>query len=132
MTLKERYKMLLPYIQSNVVPILIDFISSSEIDGAVVLPANIDTKELNGHYEGTDFVPPTWLNKILNTNNRKLLVIDNIDKISKNEQLKFCELLKYRKVSTFHLPDSCTIIITANEIDKDKINEELFSLVAII
>ena len=58
------------------------------------------------------------------------LVIDKIDTISKEEQLKFCELLEYRKISTFNLPESCVIIVTANEINKDKINEEIFSLVA--
>ena len=128
--MKERYKMLLSYIKSNVAPILVDFISSNEITGAVVLPANIDRRELNCHYDGLDFVPPNWLKEIINSNDRKVLVIDNIDTISKNEQLKFCELLKYRKISTFNLPDSCTIIITANEINSDNINEEVFSLVA--
>ena len=50
--------------------------------------------------------------------------------IAKEEQLKFCELLEHRKISTFELPKSCVIIVTANEINKDKINEEIFSLVA--
>ena len=58
------------------------------------------------------------------------IVIDKIDSISKGEQLKFCELLEHRKISTFELPKSCVIIVTANEINKDKISEEIFSLVA--
>lgn len=122
--------MLLSYIKANVAPILVDFISGSDLNGAVVLPANIDVKELNGHYEETEFVAPKWFNNITNTNKNKLLVIDKIDTISKEEQLKFCELLKYRKISTFELPKNCLIIITANKINKDKINEEIFSLVA--
>ena len=69
-------------------------------------------------------------NDITNTNEIKLLVIDKIDTISKEEQLKFCELLEYRKISTFELPKNCVIIVTANEINKDKISEEVFSLVA--
>ena len=66
------------------------------------------------------------------TNANRILVIDKIDTISKEEQLKFCELLEHRKISTFNLPDNCTIIVTANEINKDKINEEIFSLAALI
>lgn len=69
-------------------------------------------------------------NEILSTNESKFLVIDKIDTILKEEQLKFCELLEYRKISTFELPKNCVIIVTANEINKDKINEEIFSLVA--
>ena len=128
--MKNKKEMLLSYIKSNVAPILVDFISGQDLKGAVVLPANIDAKELNGHYDGADFMPPKWLNEILSTNVSKILVIDEIDTISKEEQLKFCELLEYRKISTFNLPKSCVIIVTANKINKDKINEEIFSLVA--
>ena len=130
--MQDKKEMLLSYIKSNVAPILVDFISGKDLNNAVVLPADIDLKELNGHYDGTDFMPPKWLNEILSTNASKILIIDKIDTISQEEQLKFCELLKYRKISTFELPESCVIIVTANEIKKDKINEEILSLVALI
>ena len=128
--MEDKKEMLLSYIKANVAPILVDFISSKDLNEAVLLPANIDAKELNGYYDGTDFMPPKWLNEILSTNESKFLVIDKIDTILKEEQLKFCELLEYRKISTFELPKNCVIIVTANEINKDKINEEIFSLVA--
>ena len=128
--MKDKMEMLLSYIEANVTPILVDFISSNDINGAVILPANIDVKELNGHYEESEFVSPKWFNDIANTNKINLLVIDKIDTISKEEQLKFCELLEYRKISTFELPKNCVIIVTANEINEDKINEEILSLVA--
>ena len=140
--MEDKKEMLLSYIKANVAPVLVDFISGKDLNGAVVLPANIDVKELNGHYEESEFVSPKWFNDITNTNEIKLLVIDKIDTISKEEQLKFCELkmssagatekelLEYRKISTFELPKNCVIIVTANEINKDKISEEVFSLVA--
>ena len=128
--MEDKKEMLLSYINANVAPVLVDFISGSDLSGAVVLPANIDVKELNGHYEESEFVAPKWFKDIIDTNDNKVLVIDKIDTISKEEQLKFCELLEYRKISTFNLPESCVIIVTANEINKDKINEEIFSLVA--
>ena len=128
--MENRKEMLLSYVKANVAPILIDFMSFNEMDIAVVLPATIDVKDLNGHYDGADFVPPKWLNEILNTNASRILVIDKIDSISKEEQLKFCELLEHRKISTFELPKSCVIIVTANKINKNKISEEIFSLVA--
>jgi hypothetical protein len=128
--MEDKKEMLLSYIKANVAPVLVDFISSKDLNEAVVLPANIDAKELNGYYDGTNFMPPKWLNEILSTKESKFLVIDKIDTILKEEQLKFCELLEYRKISTFELPKNCVIIVTANEINKDKINEEIFSLVA--
>ena len=128
--MENRKEMLLSYVKANVAPILIDFMSFKEMDIAVVLPATIDVKDLNGHYDGENFMPPKWLDEILSTNDSRILIIDKIDTISKEEQLKFCELLEYRKISTFELPKNCVIIVTADEINKDKINEEIFSLVA--
>ncbi len=128
--MEDKKEMLLSYIKANVAPILVDFITGNDLKDAVILPANVDVKELNGHYDGIDFMPPKWLNEIISTNASRILVIDKIDSISKKEQLKFCELLEHRKISTFELPKSCIIIVTANEINKDKISEEIFSLVA--
>ena len=128
--MENKKEILLSYIKANVAPILVDFISGKDFNGAVVLPANVDVKELNGHYDGTDFIPPKWLNEILSTNASRILVIDKIDSISKEEQLKFCELLEHRKISTFELPKNCVILVTANEINKEKISEKIFSLVA--
>lgn len=128
--MKDKKEMLLSYIKANVAPILVDFIDGKDLNEAVVLPSNIDVKELNGHYESTEFNPPEWLKKIETTSTPTILVIDKIDSIPKDEQLKFVEILKYRQVSTFELPKNTVIVVTANEINKDKINEEILSLVA--
>lgn len=128
--MENKKEIFLSYIKANVAPILVDFMSGKDLPDATILSSDIDIKELNGHYEGENFVPPKWLNEILNSNTSKILVIDKIDTISKEEQMKFIEILKYRKVSTFELPKNCIIIVTANEISKDKINEEILSLVA--
>lgn len=130
--MQEKKEMLLTYLKSNVAPVLVDFLPINDFDFAVTIPANIDIKELNGYYEGLDFIPPKWLNEILSSTKNKMLVIDKIDTISKEEQLKFVELLKYRKILTFELPKDCLIIITANEINTEKISNEIYSLVACI
>ena len=127
--MENKKELLMSYIKANVAPILVNFISSKDIPDAIVISANTDTNELNGYYEGTDYMPPKWYDELVN-NNFKVLVIDLIDTINKEEQLKFVEILKYRKVSTFELPKDCVIIVTANEINKDKISEEIYSLVA--
>ena len=127
--MENKRELLLSYIKSNVAPILVDFLSGNDIKNAVILPANIDSKELNGHYDGVDFLPLKWMSEILGTNASKILIIDKIDSVSKEEQLKFCELLEHRKISTFSLPENCVILVTANEVNKNKISEEIYSLV---
>ena len=130
--MNNRSEMLKEYLKANTVPVLVDYVFGEDLYDAVVIPANIDPKELNGHYEGENFVPPEWYSKCADTIEGDILIIDRIDTISKEEQLKFVELLEYRKISTFELPSNTVIIVTANEINKDTINEEIFSLVAVI
>lgn len=128
--MESKKELLMSYIRASISPILVDFITSANIRGAVTIPADIDIKELNGHYDDKEFLPPKWFTLIENISTPKALVIEGIDSISKEEQLKFCELLEYRKISTFELPKNIVIIVTAKEINKDKISEEIYSLVA--
>ena len=128
--MENKKELLMSYIKANVAPILVNFISGKDIPGAIVVSADVDAKELNGHYDGADYMPPKWYNELVTINNSKVLVIDLIDSINKEEQLKFIELLEHRKISTFELPKDCVIIVTAKEVNKDKISEEIYSLVA--
>lgn len=128
--MENKKELLMSYIKANVAPILVNFISGKDIPGAIVISADVDAKELNGHYDGADYMPPKWYNELVTNNNSKVLVIDLIDSINKEEQLKFIELLEYRKISTFELPKDCVIIVTAKEVNRDKISEEIYSLVA--
>ena len=128
--MENKKELLMSYIKANVAPILVNFISGKDIPRAIVISADVDAKELNGHYDGADYMPPKWYNELVTNNNSKVLVIDLIDSINKEEQLKFIELLEYRKISTFELPKDCVIIVTTKEVNKDKISEEIYSLVA--
>lgn len=123
-------ELLMSYIKSNVAPILVDFIDGNNIPNSVVLPANLEISELNGHYDNIEFHPPEWLNKLKKSNTPTILVIDKIDSIPPIEQTKFVEILKYRQVSTFELPKNTVIVVTAKEINENTINEEIYSLVA--
>lgn len=126
---KDRLKMLSEYIKSGISPILFENIPTSILENAIVLEANCNKSELNGHYEGINFVAPTWYNE-LKKSLTKILVINNINDINKEEQTKFIELLKYKKISTFDLPKNCIIVVTSNNLKEKPINEEVYSLMA--
>ena len=127
---ETKRELLKSYIRSNVAPILVDFIDGNSIPNRVVLSANCEMTELNGHYDNTEFNPPKWLTELNDSKLPTILVIDNIDSIPKNEQTKFVEILKYRQVATFELPKNTVIVVTAKEINENTINEEIYSLVA--
>ena len=117
----DKMNMLENYILVNVAPVLIDFSSNINTTKSVIIPANCEVKELNGHYEGEDFLAPKWYYDLTNTNEAKIIIIKDIDSISKEEQLKFKELLEYRQVSTFKIPENTRIILTATNISKETI-----------
>lgn len=135
MSKDKKIEMLNEYIKMNIAPILLEDVPSSVFAGdAVIIPSNIDVSLLNGHYDGIDFIPPEWyikLNQKQNFNNN-ILVIDDISSIPKNEQTKFYEILKYRKIGTFDLPKNCVIIITCKHEYISLIDNQILSLVACI
>lgn len=122
----DKSQLLKEYININVGPILVE---SFDLDilSSCVIPSNISEDELYGYYEGESYISPNWYQSLVN-NNYKLIIIDGIDNISKEEQLKFFELLKYKKVSIFDVPEDCSIVLTAKNINRDTINEKIFSL----
>lgn len=126
MTDNSKWEFLKNYIKANVAPILVENISKDVFaDQAVIIESTIDKSLLNGHYEGTEYLPPEWFSKL---NEKNLLVINQLSSIPKLDQKKFIELLKYRKISTFDLPENCVIVITCEA--SSMINEEVYSLVA--
>lgn len=129
---KKRLNLLENYIRSGVSPLLVQNILSDSFDNSVIIKSNIDISELNGHYENTDFCPPLWYKELLDKSkmDTTVLVIENINEIKLEEQTKFIEILKYKKVSTFELPKNCLIIVTYSDLTANKINEEIFSLLA--
>lgn len=116
----------------NEYPILVEDISNELFENSVILNNDCDISLLNGHYEGVNFVAPDWYNILTEKckDGLTLLIINGINNIDREEQLKFVEILKYRKISTFDLPKNCSIIVTAYDLENKPIAEEIYSLVA--
>lgn len=125
----ERMEMLEGLLKSGVSPILLENFPASIFKDSVILEATCNNEDLTGHYEGISYCPPEWYNKLVNLD-EKILVLSNINKIPALEQKKFGEILKYKKVSTFDLPKNTIILVTANNLEENKINEEIYSLMA--
>ncbi len=116
----------------NEYPILVEDIPNELFENSVILNNDCDISLLNGHYEGVNFVAPDWYNILTEKckDGLTLLIINGINNIDREEQLKFVEILKYRKISTFDLPKNCSIIVTAYDLENKPIAEEIYSLVA--
>lgn len=127
---KDRLKLLENYLEIGIGPLLIENLPSDSLPNCVVIKNNIDKSQLNGHYENIDFCPPTWYKELLEKSKTDyvILIIEKINEISLDEQAKFIEILKYKKISTFELPTNCIIIVTCSDLNVGKINEDVYSL----
>jgi len=132
MTIEERREMFRAYIDANVAPLLVENANEEIFHDPVIIPANCDVSLLTGHYENDKFEPPPWYKELIAKKDVQYnyLVISDITSTSKDEQLKFVELLKHRKISDFELPENVVIIVLASSVNRDLIAEEIYSLVA--
>lgn len=128
----EKLELLKKYVEFGEYPLLIQNTYINLFNNEVTISANIDRSELNGHYENSIFYSPKWYNELLDKSKDKqvVLVIDNIDKIKVEDQTKFIDILKYRKIGTFELPTNCLIVVTYSDLSINKINEQIYSLLA--
>ena len=125
----DRITLLKGILKSGISPILLEDFPVNVFSDAVILESNCNSSELNGHYEETEFCPPNWYIELVNKS-MPVLVINNINKIPNNEQIKFIEILKYNKISTVELHKNCIIVVIANNMKEYPITEEVYSLVA--
>lgn len=117
---------------NNICPILFENTTSSIFENCITLDNNCDISELNGHYDGINFLPPKWYDELIEKSNESycILVIKDVNKLPSFEQTKFNELLKYRKISTFYLPSNCRIVLICNELKDYPLSNDVYSLVA--
>jgi len=115
-------------INNSTLPILVSGISASNFSNKVVIDANIDRNELiviDSH--------PAWLVKLellSKKHNNTVLLISNLCTINESEQNKFLELLKYKSISGFKIPENSHIVITCSNLDK--ISDNIKSFCAIV
>lgn len=130
---KEQIDLLGEYIKVGNSIVLIENVPESVIEkGAVVLDSDCSSKELMGYFENLEYKLPDWYVKLKESakEHTPVLVIKDINKIPEEDQRKFIELFKYKKVYTNKLPEKTMIFVTYQ---KDKpIEEELYSFMVVI
>lgn len=127
--MSNKIEMLENYLKANIAPILISKIPSSVFDSvAVVIPSNINKEDLYGKIKNNKFELPKWYDELSNNPKKNMIIIDNLSLITTDEQLKFHELLKYRKVGNLKIKDNIMIMVISDEISSTKINKDIYSL----
>ena len=127
---KEQVDLLGEYIKVGKTVILMEEIPENVVEkGAVVIDSNCSNSELMGYFQNLNYVAPEWYKKLNESAKEHIpvLIIKDINKIPEEEQRKFIELLKYKKVYVHKLPENCIIFVTYSNINENPIEEELYS-----
>jgi hypothetical protein len=119
------YDLVNNYINNKDFPILLkDELYDILKNHGVTIDSTCSLDLLNGYCDDKGiYRAPSWLDT---ANEKHVLIIRGIDKIPVEEQIKFMEILKYRKVNEFKLED-CSIILTYGN---GLLSEEILSICA--
>ena len=127
---KEQVDLLGEYIKAGKSAVLIEEIPESVTQkGAVVINSDCSSSELMGYFYNLEYVVPEWYNKLMESSkiHTPVLIIKDINKVPEEEQRKFIELLKYKKVYVNKIPENCMIFVTYSDLKENPIEEEIYS-----
>ncbi len=130
---KKQVDLLGEYIKAGKSAVLIENVPESVIEkGAVVINSDCSNSELMGYYDNLEYIAPEWYEKLMESskNHTPVLIIKDINKVSEEEQRKFIELLKYKKVYVHKIPENCMIFVTYSNLKENSIEEEVYSFMA--
>ena len=95
-----------------------------------MLPATVPSASLGVINDIGGLKMPDWVKSVEARKNAKanLLLIEGLDTISEDEQLKFKGILDGKSLNGFKLPENMQIAILINDGNRAKINREILSL----
>ena len=130
---KEQVDLLGEYIKAGKLAVLIEELPESVIEkGAIVINSDCSSSELMGYFDNLEYIVPEWYNKLMESSkiHTPVLIIKDINKVPEEEQRKFIELLKYKKVYVNKIPENCMIFVTYSGLKENPIEEEVYSFMA--
>lgn len=130
---KEQVDLLGEYIKAGKSAVLIEELPESVIEkGAIVINSDCSSSELIGYFDNLEYIVPEWYNKLMESSkiHTPVLIIKDINKVPEEEQRKFIELLKYKKVYVNKIPENCMIFVTYSDLKENPIEEEVYSFMA--
>ena len=130
---KEQVDLLGEYIKAGKSAVLIEELPESVIEkGAIVINSDCSSSELMGYFDNLEYIVPEWYNKLMESSkiHTPVLIIKDINKVPEEEQRKFIELLKYKKVYVNKIPENCMIFVAYSDLKENPIDEEVYSFMA--
>ncbi len=100
-----------PMMLAEVAPVLLKEIDENIKNNAVIITANAFLKQRSITLVDGEPKVPNWLKDCMNSH-KNILVIEDVDSLSSEDQQNFYELLKYDQLSSVKLPIKTKILLT--------------------
>ena len=100
-----------PMMLAEVAPVLLKEINENIKNNAVIITANAFLKQRSITLVDVEPKVPNWLKDCMNSH-KNILVIEDVDSLSSEDQQNFYELLKYDQLSSVKLPIKTKILLT--------------------
>lgn len=114
---------------NNSWPIILQGVESSLFKNAVIINSLIPSSKLGINIDDNgNYIYPDFCLKLMQKENNKniILLIKNLDEISKLDQEKFYGIIKNKAINGYNFPTQTQIILTCN--DYKKISKKISSL----
>lgn len=115
---------------AKIAPVLVTNFLAEDFGKSTLIKSTVPSKNLGIVTTEKGVKIPKWLSGIIKGTESPQIVIENIDEISKENQEKFYELLKYKTISGIDLPKNCYFIVTAT--DLNNVSKTILSLCQIV
>jgi len=115
------------YIKDNITPIWLEGFNLTMFKDMTVVPPEAPRSDFAVLVGANGPIYPKWYKLVMSKQHKpiNLLVFESIDLLSDEEQERFLELVKYRRISNVKLPENCCIILTTAKQNQGRINEKL-------
>ena len=111
-------------------PLVVEGIDKNRLSNSVILPASISSKALGVVPGEKGYKVPKWLKELedkYSVSQKTYLIIEGLDKIDKDEQLKFFGIIKYNGINGYAFKNT-QIVVLVEKGETHKINQKILSL----
>lgn len=130
----QKLEMIEKLIKNYTGPILISNSTLESYPNSAKIDANCDDSDLMCTYqqETGEKILPKWHQELVekSTNRYCMLLVQNINEVTPEKQLRFKEILKYGSINGEKVPKNCIIIVTHSDLKQKPIIETIACLLA--
>ena len=112
-------------------PLIIEGVESEFFKNDIIVPANLDIKDMCIIPTESDYKYPAWIIEMMlksKKSKKTYLVIDGLDEVEEDHQENFVSIIKNNGINGYSFPEGTQVIIPIKNGNQDKISNKIYRL----